>query len=80
MRAGRFNGHRQPVGLKLRWVAIRTVCPWLRCSGDTGDLSPNLHGFGPGGSILGGWNVVAAEQKEVVDPVMGGEEALRLAG
>jgi len=33
-----------------------------------------------GGSILDGWNVVTAEQEKVVDPVVGGHEALRLAG
>jgi len=37
-------------------------------------------GLGAGGSLLDDWNVVAAEQKKVVDPVMGGQEALRLAG
>ena len=56
----------------------RTACPWLRCSGDAGDLGPNLKGSGPGGSILGGWNLVSAEQEEVVDPVVGGQEALCL--
>ncbi len=30
--------------------------------------------------MLGGWNVMAAEQEKVVDPIMGGQEALRLAG
>lgn len=49
------------------------ICSWLRRSGDIGDPSLNLHCFDPGGSILGGWNAVAAEQKKVVDPVMGGE-------
>jgi len=33
-----------------------------------------------GGSILDDWNVVAAEQEEVVDPIVSGEETLRLAG
>jgi len=28
------------------------------------------------GSMLDGWNVVAAEPKKAVDPVMGGQEAL----
>ena len=49
-------------------------------SGDGSDLGLNLKGLGPGGSILGCWNVVAAEVEEVADPVMGGEETLRLAG
>jgi hypothetical protein len=35
--------------------------------------------LGPGGSVLGGRAVIAAEVEEVVDPVMGGEEALGLA-
>jgi len=33
-----------------------------------------------GGSILDGSNVAAAEQEQGVDTVVGGEEALRLAG
>ena len=39
--------------------------------GDAGDLGPNLHGLGPGGSILGGGHLMAAEQEVGVDPVMG---------
>ena len=72
--------HRQLVGVRSRWRAIRTACPWLRPGGDAGDLGPNLKGLAPSGSILDGWNLVAAEQEEVVDPVVGREEALRLAG
>jgi hypothetical protein len=72
------TGHRQLVGLRLRWRAIWTACPWLRPGGDAGDLGPNLKGLGPGSSILGGWNLVTAEVEEVVDPVMGGQETLRL--
>jgi len=64
-------GHCQLVGLRLRWQAIRAACSQLRRSGDAADLGPNLHGLGPGGSILGGGHSVAAEQEEVVDPVMG---------
>src|SRR5215212_2911518 len=52
------------------------LCP----SGHAGDLSPGLEGLGPGGSILGGGAVIAAEMEEIVDPVMGGEEALGLTG
>jgi len=52
----------------------------LRRSGDAADLGPNLKGSGQGGSILDGWNLVAAELEEVVDPVVSGEEALCLAG
>ncbi len=61
-------------------MAIRTAWSWLRRSGDAGDLGPNLKCLGPGGSILGGWDLVPAEQEEVADPVMGGEEPLCLAG
>ena len=43
-------------------------------------LGPGLEGQGPGGSILDSWNLVAAEQEEVVDHVVGGQEALRLPG
>ena len=57
---------------------------WARCllchAGNAGDLGPGLEGLGPGGSILDGRHSVAAEVEEVVDPVVGGEEALRLAG
>ena len=74
------NGHRQLVGLRSQWRAISTACPWLRRTGDAGDLGPNLEGSGPGGSILGGWNSVVAKQEEVVDPFVGGQEALRLPG
>jgi transposase len=52
------------------------LCP----SGHAGDLGPGLEGLGPGGSILGGRAVIAAEVEEVVDLVVGGEEALGLAG
>jgi len=59
---------------------MRAACSWLRRSGDAGDVRPNLKGLDPGGSILGGWNFVAAEPEKVVDPVVGGQEALCLAG
>jgi hypothetical protein len=49
-------------------------------SGHAGNFSPGLEGLGPGGSILIGGDVIAAELKEVVDLAMGGEEALCLAG
>jgi len=74
----KIKGHRQLVGLRSRWGATRTVCPWLRRSGDVGDLGPDLKGLGPGGSILRGGHSVTAEVEEVVDPVMGGQETLRL--
>jgi hypothetical protein len=49
-------------------------------NGHAGDLGPALKGLGPGGAILIGGEVVAAERKEVVDLVVGGEKTLRLAG
>src|SRR5215204_5114716 len=52
------------------------LCP----SGHAGDLGPGLEGLGPGGSILAGGAVIAAEVEEDVDPIVGGEEALSLAG
>ena len=60
--------------------AMRVACWWLRCSGNAGDLGPNLKGLGAGGPILGGRHLMAAEVEEVIDPVVGGQEALRLAG
>ena len=74
------SGHRQLVGRRSRWRAMRTACWWLRRSGDAGDLGPNPEGLGPGGSILGGGYLVAEEAEEIVNPIMGGEETLRLAG
>jgi hypothetical protein len=50
------------------------LCP----SGNAGDLGPDLEGLGPGGSILDGGDVVAAEVEQIVDPVMSAEEALGL--
>src|SRR3954470_17369763 len=52
------------------------LCP----SGHAGDLSPGLEGLGPGGSILAGGAVIAAEVEEIVDLIVSGEEALGLAG
>src|SRR5215217_4861750 len=52
------------------------LCP----SGHAGDLSPGLEGLGSGGSILDGGAVIAAEVEQVVDLIVGGEEALSLAG
>src|SRR3954464_1899380 len=51
------------------------LCP----SGHAGDRGPGLEGLGPGGSILASGEVIAAEVEEIVDPVMGREEALSLA-
>src|SRR3954454_12031385 len=52
------------------------LCP----SGHAGDRDPGLKGLGPGGSILGGREVIAAEVEEVGNLIVGGEEALGLAG
>ena len=49
-------------------------------SGHAGDLGPGLEGLGPGGSILDGGDVVAAEVEQVIDLIVGGEEALGLPG
>jgi len=51
----------------------------LRRSSDAADLGPNLKGLGLGGSILDGWNLVAAEKEEVADRVVGRRETLCLA-
>ena len=74
-------GHRQLVGCdqqcSLAWPANRAIS----CrGGHAGNLSPDLKGTGPGGSILGGGAVIAAEIKQVIDLIMSGEEALGLAG
>src|SRR5919107_5695858 len=52
------------------------LCP----SGHTGDLGPGLKGLGPGGAVLGGRAVIAAEVEQIVDLMVSGEEALSLAG
>jgi len=39
-----------------------------------------LEGLGSGGAILDGGAVIAAEVEQVVDRIVGGEEALSLAG
>ena len=64
----------------LRHGAIRMACPWLRRSGDAGDLGPNLESLRPGGSIVDGWSSMTAEVEQIADPVVSGQEPLRLAG
>ena len=49
-------------------------------SAHAGDRGPGLEGLGPGGSILVGGEVIAAEVEQVVDPIVRGEEALGLTG
>ena len=64
----------------LPYGGIRATRSPLCPSGHAADLGPGLKGLGPGGSILIGGDVVAAEMKEVVDLVVSGEETLCLAG
>ena len=52
----------------------------LRRRGVGGDHCPKLEGLGPCISIFDGWNVVAAEVEEVVDPIVSRQEPLRLPG
>ena len=52
------------------------LCP----SRHAGDLGPGLKGLGPGGSVLAGGEVIAAEVEEVVDLVVSGEKPLGLTG
>src|SRR3954447_18492649 len=51
------------------------LCP----SGHAGDRGPGLEGLGSGGSILAGRAESAAEVEQVVDLIVGREEALGLA-
>src|SRR5215218_8590162 len=48
------------------------------CDSNPADVGPRLEGARPGGAILDGGDVVAAEMEEVGDLVVGREEALRL--
>src|ERR1700757_3749208 len=74
-------GYRQLVWLRSKRYARPGLGVLRLCqSGRTGDLRPGLKGLGPGSSILIGGDVIAAEVEQIVDPLMGGEEAVRLAG
>jgi hypothetical protein len=44
------------------------------------DYRPDLESLGPGSSVLSGSDMIAAEVEQVIDLIVGGEEALRLAG
>src|SRR5215211_7822715 len=75
-----FSRHRQ-----LDWLWSRQgrrgrpherLCP----GGHAADRGPGLEGLGPGGSILDGGEVIAAEVEEVVDLVVSGEKPLGLTG
>ena len=72
-------GHRQLVRLRSRRYA-RLGLSALCQSGHAGDLDPGLKGLGPGSSVLIGGDVIAAEEEEIVDLIVGGEETLCLAG
>src|SRR4051812_34084699 len=77
------NGTVNLIGLwsrqDTRRPGTRTPMERLCPSGHAGDRGPGLEGLGSGGPILAGGEVIAAEVEEIVDPVMGGEEALGLA-
>src|SRR4051812_3362844 len=86
-RCGRSSGIRTPAGT-VNLIGYRRVdtydSSWahgsLCHSGNAGDLGLCLKRLGPGGSILGGGKVIAAEVEEVVDPVVGREKTLCLPG
>ena len=47
---------------------------------DAADVVPHLEGAGALGAVVGCRHEVAGQEEEVVDLVVGGEEALRLSG
>src|SRR3712207_8679973 len=47
---------------------------------DPADVCPHLERTRPGGAVLAGGDVVAAEMEQVADLAVGGEETLCLAG
>src|ERR1700730_12988713 len=44
------------------------------------DFRPDVESLGPGSSVLSGSDMIAPEVEQVIDLIVGGEEALRLAG
>jgi hypothetical protein len=44
------------------------------------DFRPDVEALGPGSSVLGSSDVITAEVEQVVDLIVGREEALRVAG
>src|SRR4051812_7126729 len=52
----------------------------LRGSLGASDLGPDRERLRADGSVVGGRKMIAVQVEEVVDPVVGGEEPLRLAG
>src|ERR687894_1448150 len=82
--ARRRHGRRGTVNL-FGLGRVRRVWPKVgrRLRGERRDaahLGPRLEGARPGGAMLDGGDVVAAEVEEVADLVVGREEALRLPG
>src|SRR3954447_5203623 len=56
-----------------------------RCCGlcgllDAADVVPRLEGAGPLGAVVGCRHAVAGQEEEVVDRVVGGQEALSVPG
>jgi hypothetical protein len=47
---------------------------------DVADVVPRLEGAGPLGAVLGCRHAVAGQEEEVVDRVVGGQEALNMPG
>ena len=47
---------------------------------DTADFGPELELLRPSSSELGGSDMIATEIRQVVDLIVGGQKALRLAG
>ena len=75
------QGHRQLVRPSVHNLCDRAQGRGSLCrSGDAADLSPYAKGLCPKGSILGGWNLIAAEMEQVVDLIVSGKEMLCLSG
>ena len=47
---------------------------------DAADFRPDVGSLGPGSSVLSSSDMIAAEVEQVIDLIVGGEEARRLAG
>jgi hypothetical protein len=47
---------------------------------DAADVVPRVEGVGPLGAVVGCSHAVAGQQEEVVDLVVGGQEALGVSG
>jgi hypothetical protein len=52
----------------------------LCCDADAADLCPDVEGSCSGSSVIGGGDVVSTKMEEIVDLIVGREEALGLAG